>query len=134
MAAPTNAAKREKSPCQPGAVHTWHKADIVLTTVIVRSSARNGHDTSSGHYGNRQGFAFTPKPAGRITRQDSLEGLTCKLVRFSAVMATRIYHDFDPKMGQEYELRDRMLRKACGSFVLMVAGELPGDPEVEKPY
>jgi hypothetical protein len=25
---------------------------------------------------------------------------------------------------------DRTLRKACGSFVLMVAGELPGDPEV----
>jgi hypothetical protein len=23
MAAPTNAAKREKNPCQPGAVHTW---------------------------------------------------------------------------------------------------------------
>jgi hypothetical protein len=23
MAAPTNAAKREKSSCQPGAVHTW---------------------------------------------------------------------------------------------------------------
>jgi hypothetical protein len=22
----------------------------------------------------------------------------------------------------------------CGSFVLMVAGELPGDSEVEKPY
>jgi hypothetical protein len=29
-------------------------------------------------------------------------------------------------------MRDRMLRKACGSFVLMVAGELPGEPEVEK--
>jgi len=28
MAAPTNAAKREKSSCQPGAVHTWHFADI----------------------------------------------------------------------------------------------------------
>ena len=28
MAAPTNAAKREGSPCQPGAVHTWHSADI----------------------------------------------------------------------------------------------------------
>jgi hypothetical protein len=27
-----------------------------------------------------------------------------------------------------------MLQKACGSFVLMVAGELPGDPEVEKSY
>jgi hypothetical protein len=24
MAAPTNAAKREKSSCQLGAVHTWH--------------------------------------------------------------------------------------------------------------
>jgi len=24
-----------------------------------------------------------------------------------------------------------MLRKACGSFALMVAGERPGDPEVE---
>jgi hypothetical protein len=28
MAAPTNAAKREKSSCQSGAVHTWHLADI----------------------------------------------------------------------------------------------------------
>jgi len=27
-----------------------------------------------------------------------------------------------------------MLRKACGSFALMVAGELPGDPEAELPY
>jgi hypothetical protein len=26
MAAPTNAAKREKSPCQP--VHTWPKPDV----------------------------------------------------------------------------------------------------------
>jgi hypothetical protein len=33
---------------------------------------------------------------------------------------------------EEYELRDRMLRKACGSFVRMRAGELPGDPEVEE--
>ena len=50
------------------------------------------------------------------------------------LIATRIYHDFDPMTGEEYELRDRMLRKAYGSFVLMKAGELPGDPEVEKPY
>src|SRR5580698_2701735 len=28
MAAPTNAAKREKSSCQPGAVHTWHIASV----------------------------------------------------------------------------------------------------------
>jgi hypothetical protein len=28
MAAPTNAAKREKSSCQHGAVHTWHEAEM----------------------------------------------------------------------------------------------------------
>jgi hypothetical protein len=28
MAAPTNAAKREESSCQPGAVHTWRKAVV----------------------------------------------------------------------------------------------------------
>lgn len=39
-----------------------------------------------------------------------------------------------PTTLEPFELEDRMLRKACGSFVLMVAGELPGDPEVEKPY
>lgn len=50
------------------------------------------------------------------------------------LIATRIYHDFDPETGGHFELRDRMLRKACGSFALMVAGERPGDPEVEKPY
>jgi len=27
MAAPTNAAKREESTCQLGAVHTWHQTD-----------------------------------------------------------------------------------------------------------
>jgi hypothetical protein len=27
-----------------------------------------------------------------------------------------------------------MVRKACGCFVLIRAGELPGDPEVEKSY
>ena len=28
----------------------------------------------------------------------------------------------------------RMVRKACGSFALMKAGDKPGDPEVEEPY
>ena len=28
MAAPTNAAKRKKSSCQHGAVHTWHFSDV----------------------------------------------------------------------------------------------------------
>jgi hypothetical protein len=50
------------------------------------------------------------------------------------VIATKVYHDFNPLTGEEYELRDRMLQKACGSFVLMRAGEQPSDPEVEEPY
>jgi hypothetical protein len=33
----------------------------------------------------------------------------------------------------ESELRDRLLRTGERSFVLMVAGELPGDPEVATP-
>jgi hypothetical protein len=36
--------------------------------------------------------------------------------------------------SEEYELRDRMVRKPCGSFVLMRAGKLPSDPEVEEPH
>jgi len=38
MAAPTNAAKREKSSCQLGAVHTWHFADIPEKPPNVRFS------------------------------------------------------------------------------------------------
>ena len=48
------------------------------------------------------------------------------------LIATRIYHDLDPKTGEEYELQDRLLRTGERSFVLMVAGEKPGEPEVAK--
>jgi len=48
------------------------------------------------------------------------------------LVATRHYHDFDPKMGESDELQDRLLRMGERSFVLMVAGEKPGDPEVAK--
>ena len=50
------------------------------------------------------------------------------------LIATRHYSDWHPTTLEPFELEDRMYRKACGSFVLMVAGELPGDLEVEKPY
>jgi hypothetical protein len=50
------------------------------------------------------------------------------------LIATRVYRDWKPVSGEECQLRDRMFRKACGSFVLMVAGELPGDPEVEQAF
>ena len=35
MAAPTNAAKREESACQPGAVHTWHNCEVSTRSEIV---------------------------------------------------------------------------------------------------
>lgn len=50
------------------------------------------------------------------------------------LIATRNYHDFNPATGEEFELQDRMYRKACGSFVLMRAGERPGDPEDEQSF
>jgi hypothetical protein len=53
-------------------------------------------------------------------------GVTMQLI------ATRVYHDFNPHMGEEYELQDRLLRTGERSFVLMVAGEKPGDREVAK--
>ena len=37
MAAPTQACVREESPCQPGAVHTWHFSDIAFVLGDVRS-------------------------------------------------------------------------------------------------
>src|SRR5258708_37690412 len=46
MAAPTNAAKREESPCQPGAVHTWHKCEVQRCPLFGRyegKSGRRGH-------------------------------------------------------------------------------------------
>jgi hypothetical protein len=50
------------------------------------------------------------------------------------ILSRQGYHDWNPVSGEEYQLRDRMFRKACGSFVLMVAGELPSDPEVEQAF
>src|SRR5258707_1084300 len=44
MAAPTNAAKREESPCQPGAVHTWHETDMPKQSPHVRCRGMNGLD------------------------------------------------------------------------------------------
>jgi hypothetical protein len=42
MAAPTNAAKREKSSCQLGAVHTWHNSEITARTPDVRFPEQSG--------------------------------------------------------------------------------------------
>src|SRR6266404_8637629 len=50
MAAPTNAAKREESSCQLGAVHTWHNTDMPGQPDDVRSWEQSGH----GDYGRRR--------------------------------------------------------------------------------
>jgi hypothetical protein len=36
MAAPTNAANREESSCQLGAVHTWHEPSVLAPLGLVR--------------------------------------------------------------------------------------------------
>ena len=35
--------QREDCPCQPGAVHTWHKTDIVFALRNVRFWGNSGH-------------------------------------------------------------------------------------------
>jgi hypothetical protein len=50
------------------------------------------------------------------------------------LIATRHCSDWHLVTLEPFELQDRMYRKACGSFVLMVAGEWPGDPAVEEFY
>ena len=42
MAAPTNAAKREKSSLQRGAVHTWHRTDMPSPFNDVRCLDQSG--------------------------------------------------------------------------------------------
>jgi hypothetical protein len=54
------------------------------------------------------------------------------LTQTDVLISTRIYHDLNPLTGEEYELRGRLLRTGERSFVLMVAGEKPGDPEIAK--
>ena len=60
MAAPTNAAKREESSCQLGAVHTWHKCEVptastALSRCVTASCAPAG-----------------PEPIGATTPSDPL--------------------------------------------------------------
>src|SRR6266487_3439656 len=38
------ATRREVLTCQPGAVHTWHKADVPLALTNVCFEGKNGHD------------------------------------------------------------------------------------------
>ena len=47
-------------------------------------------------------------------------------------IATRHYDDWYPATLEPFHLEDRLYRKAKNKFLLLIAGELPGDPPVEK--
>jgi len=49
-------------------------------------------------------------------------------------IATRIFDNPDPARGITHEVKDRMVRKPCGSFYLIEGPEKPGGLEVVKPY
>ena len=50
------------------------------------------------------------------------------------VIATRIFGNLDPLNGIEHEVRNRMVRKPCGSFFLIEGPGRPGESEVVTPY
>ena len=47
-------------------------------------------------------------------------------------IATRHYDDRHPVTHEWFDLQDRLYRRSGGEFALVVAGDLPGDPPVEK--
>jgi hypothetical protein len=55
-------------------------------------------------------------------------------MQIDILIATRIFGNSDPLNGVEYEVRDRMVRKPCGSFYLIEGPGRPGEPEVVTPY
>src|SRR5262245_28892119 len=50
------ACKREEKPCQLGAVHTWHKADILAASIDVRFRGQR--------WGNRPAFLWIAERFG----------------------------------------------------------------------
>ena len=47
--------------------------------------------------------------------------------------AIRHYDDWYPDTGVRFDLQDRMVRKADGTFALFVAVGFPGDAPIEEP-
>ena len=116
MAAPTNAAKREKSSCQHGAVHTWHFSDVTAGRRDVRFSNRRvgvkhfqtihqcGVDVARGLvllFGI--GTGALPSWDSRTRRNNLLVGLAVEERRVQADMRTHLIHrparDIFPPLG-----------------------------------
>jgi hypothetical protein len=54
-------------------------------------------------------------------------------MRTELLIATRTYFEVDANTGLRRVVRDRMYRKTCGSFVLRLASDIPGEPDGEWP-
>ena len=76
MAAPTNAAKREESTCQLGAVHTWHKCEVLTVLRNVRFKEEPGR-----HLLTLSSSQFDPKRH----LHEPLRGLACRAENYGAL-------------------------------------------------
>src|ERR1700734_716902 len=62
MAAPTKPAKREKSSCQPGAVHTWHEPDQPRCPQFGRFRGESGRRPNSPIWSRMPEAEVGPSP------------------------------------------------------------------------
>src|SRR5664279_249435 len=70
MAAPTNAAKREESSCQPGAVHTWHKSEVSPWSLHVRCWVNTGRHLLAARISGFDPTRTSPVPSPRQSKTD----------------------------------------------------------------
>jgi hypothetical protein len=63
MAAPTNAAKREESSCQPGAVHTWLHRPMLQN---VKKVLANPEPSAHGRYCCKSRKSNNPKNLAKV--------------------------------------------------------------------
>src|SRR6476619_3897390 len=56
------ALRREDSPCQLGAVHTWHKADMEASSIAPLLGSKPTIDTHCEPFTQATRLAFEPRP------------------------------------------------------------------------
>src|SRR5712671_6154026 len=84
LRAPTNAAKREESPCQPGAVHTWHETDMPKYLGDVRCWVNSGNHMLSLSFSGFDPLQACPIMSGQGSRSqpgEKLRLLCCEFFR-----------------------------------------------------
>jgi hypothetical protein len=78
MAAPTNAAKREKSSCQLGAVHTWHQTDMPTVFRDVRFQGQSGKHLLASSFSGFDAVDGAHSAASKCHRVVALEQTTLR--------------------------------------------------------